>query len=100
MGIISWLVLGGISGWIASIIMKKNASMGITLNIVVGIVGALIGGFVLTLLGVGSVTGLNLASILVSIAGACLFLFLLRLISAKTSLRFHAMTCGAGARAA
>lgn len=83
MGIISWLVLGGLSGWIASIIMKKNASMGILANIVVGVVGALIGGFIASLFGLGSVTGLNIFSVLISIAGACLFLWLVRLISSK-----------------
>ena len=83
MGIISWLVLGGVSGWIASIIMKKNASMGIIANVIVGVVGALIGGFIATVLGLGSVTGLNLGSILISIGGACLLIFLLRIFHEK-----------------
>ena len=47
MGIIIWLIVGGIVGWLASIIMKRDAQQGIILNIVVGIVGALIGGFLL-----------------------------------------------------
>ena len=46
MGIIAWIILGALSGWIASIIMDKNASMGAIANIVTGIVGAFIGGIV------------------------------------------------------
>ena len=50
MGIIAWLILGGLSGWIASMIMNKNASMGIMANIVTGIIGAFIGGIVFNFL--------------------------------------------------
>ena len=50
MGILAWLVFGGLAGWIASMIMKKNGSMGILANIVVGIVGAFIGGLIGTTL--------------------------------------------------
>jgi uncharacterized membrane protein YeaQ/YmgE (transglycosylase-associated protein family) len=80
MGIIAWLVVGGLAGWIASIIMGKNASMGLIANIIVGIVGAFIGGFVLRFLGVDGVTGFNIWSILVAIGGACLLLFIVKLI--------------------
>ena len=70
MGIIAWIILGGLSGWIASIIMKKNTSMGVIANIVTGIIGAFIGG-------VEKVTGLNLHSILVSVVGACILLWII-----------------------
>jgi len=80
MGIIAWLVVGGLAGWIASIIMGKNASMGLIANIIVGIVGALVAGFVLRLFGVDGVTGFNIWSILVAIGGACLLLFIVRLV--------------------
>lgn len=80
MGIIAWLVVGGLAGWIASIIMGKNASMGLIANIIVGIVGALVAGFVLRLFGVDGVTGSNIWSILVAIGGACLLLFIVRLV--------------------
>lgn len=83
MGIISWLILGGLAGWIASIIMKKDASMGILANIAVGIAGALLGGWIASLFGIGSVTGFNIGSILIAIGGACLLLFLLRLFSSR-----------------
>lgn len=51
MGILAWIIMGGLAGWIASIIMKKNASMGVLANILVGIVGAFIGGLLMSLVG-------------------------------------------------
>ena len=80
MGVIAWLVVGGLAGWIASIIMGKNASMGLIANIIVGIVGALIAGFLLRLFGINGVTGFNVWSILVAIGGACLLLFVVKLV--------------------
>ncbi len=81
MSLIAAIVLGGIAGWIGSIIMGTNASQGILLNIVVGIVGAMIGGFVFNMLGEGGVNGFNLYSLIVSVIGSVIFLWLLRLIS-------------------
>lgn len=83
MGIIAWLILGAFSGWIASIIMDKNASMGAIANIVTGIIGAFIGGVVFNFLGAQRVTGLNLHSVLVSVVGACILLWILNKISKK-----------------
>ena len=83
MGIIAWLILGAFSGWIASIIMGKNASMGAIANIVTGIIGAVIGGVVFNFFGAQKVTGLNLHSALVSIVGACILLWILSAISKK-----------------
>ena len=77
MGIIAWLVLGALSGWIASIIMNKNGSMGIMANIFTGIIGAFIGGIVFNFLGAQKVTGLNLHSVLVSVVGACILIWIL-----------------------
>ena len=74
MGIIAWVILGAISGWIASIIMKKNESMGAMANIVTGIIGAFIGGMVFNFVGAEKVTGLNVYSVLVSVVGACILL--------------------------
>jgi len=54
MDLIIWLVVGGIVGWIASIVMKTNAQMGVVANVVVGIVGAAIGGWLATLVGIGA----------------------------------------------
>ena len=83
MGIIAWLILGAFSGWIASIIMGKNASMGAIANIVTGIIGAFIGGVVFNFFGAQKVTGLNLHSVFVAIVGACILLGLLSAISKK-----------------
>lgn len=77
MGIIAWIILGGLSGWIASIIMKKNTSMGVIANIVTGIIGAFIGGVVFNFIGAEKVIGLNLHSILVSVVGACILLWII-----------------------
>ena len=67
MGIIAWIILGALSGWIASIIMGKNDSMGAFANIIVGIVGASIGGFLMNFFGKTGVTGLNIYSIFVAV---------------------------------
>ena len=80
MGILSWVVFGGIAGWIASIIMKKNASMGIFANITVGIIGAFIGGLVMNFLGGWGVTGFNLMSFIVAILGSVILLAIINLI--------------------
>ena len=56
MGIILWLVIGGVIGWLASIVMRRDGSQGIFLNIVVGIVGALLGGWLISpMVGAGTI---------------------------------------------
>ena len=81
MGIIIWLIVGGIVGWLASIIMKRDAQQGIILNIVVGIVGALIGGWLIgPLLGAGSINdGILVMSFIVSLLGAIILLAIVNL---------------------
>jgi len=81
MGIIIWLIVGGIVGWLASIIMKRDAQQGIILNIVVGIVGALIGGWLIgPLLGAGSINdGISVRSFIVSLLGAIILLAIVNL---------------------
>lgn len=80
MGIISWIIVGALAGWIASIIMKKNAQMGGFANIVVGIIGALIGGWIASALGMSKVTGVNIYSIFISIIGAVILLAIINAI--------------------
>ncbi len=79
MGIIIWLIMGGLIGWIASMIMGTNGQQGIILNVVVGIVGALIGGWLIgPLLGAGSINdGLSIMSVIVSLIGAVILLAIL-----------------------
>ena len=73
MGIISWILVGGIAGWIAGLIMKGSGS-GIVMNIVIGIVGAFIGGLIMNMIGDVGVTGFNIWSLLVAIVGSVLLL--------------------------
>lgn len=75
MGIISWLVLGLIVGALAKWIMPGRDPGGILVTIGIGIAGAFIGGFLSSLLGLGSVTGFNLGSLLIATGGALLLLF-------------------------
>ncbi len=82
MGILSWIVLGLIAGFLASVVMK-GGGYGIIGDIIVGIVGALIGGFVFSLFGAGGVTGLNIGSIVVAFIGACILIAILRAVSGR-----------------
>ena len=74
MGIISWIIFGALAGWIASKITGHDASMGAMANIIVGIVGSLLGGLVMSLIGKTGVDGFNLGSFLVAVGGAVLLL--------------------------
>ena len=81
MGIIVWLVVGGVVGWLASIIMRTDGQQGLLLNVVVGIVGALLAGFVVSpLLGIGTINqGITIATFLVSLLGAVILLAIVNL---------------------
>jgi uncharacterized membrane protein YeaQ/YmgE (transglycosylase-associated protein family) len=82
--IIVWLILGVVSGWIASKITRNDENMGIGLNIVVGIVGAFIGGWLAGIFGLGPVTGLNLWSFIISIVGAVILLAIVSLFKRRS----------------
>ena len=84
MGILSWIIVGALAGWIASLIMGTNNQQGCLLDIVVGIVGAFIGGFVMNLLGFGTFTGFNLWSIIVAIVGAVILLAIIKAVRGRT----------------
>lgn len=79
--VIIWLVIGGIVGWLASLIMKTDAQQGILLNVVVGIVGAFLAGWLISpLVGVGTINqGVSIGSILVSLVGAIVLLAIVNL---------------------
>jgi uncharacterized membrane protein YeaQ/YmgE (transglycosylase-associated protein family) len=83
MGIIIWLVIGGIVGWLASMVMRTDAQQGILLNIVVGIVGAFIGGLIFNHGNINTAP-LNLTSFLVSLVGAIILLGVVNLLRRGT----------------
>lgn len=76
MGIIGWIILGGLAGWIASMIAGTNKEQGLLGNIVVGIIGGLLGGFVVGFFGVDGVNGFNLWSFAVALLGAVIALWI------------------------
>lgn len=86
MGLLSWLIIGGLAGWIASMIMGNNREMGLVMNIVVGVLGGLLGGFVMNGLGShnGGLTGFNLYSLLVAILGSVILLAIVNFFRRKS----------------
>ncbi len=83
MGIIAWIVVGLIAGALAKLIMPGDDPGGIIVTILLGIVGAFVGGFVDNLLGGAGVTGFNLWSIVVATIGAIILLAIYRLVAAR-----------------
>lgn len=79
MGIIMWLIVGGLIGWLASLIMRTNGQQGIFLNIIVGIVGAFLGGLILSG-GTINQGDISVTSILVSLLGAVILLAIVNLV--------------------
>lgn len=82
MGIIIWIVFGGLAGWIASNIMKSKES--VFMNIIIGIIGAVVGGWLMSLLGKSGVSGFNLYSFLVAILGAVVLIAVVRAVRKTT----------------
>ncbi len=83
MGIIAWIILGALAGWLASKMMKTDGSMGAIANIGVGIVGALIGGFVMNFFNKAGVDGLNLYSLFVAFLGSIILIAIVKAITRK-----------------
>jgi uncharacterized membrane protein YeaQ/YmgE (transglycosylase-associated protein family) len=80
MGIVAWLVLGLIAGFLASLLVNKQGE-GMLMDIVLGIVGAVVGGFIAQFAGFSGITGINIYSVLIAIGGAVVVLLV-----------YHAMT--------
>lgn len=74
MNIIAWVIFGALAGWIASKVMNTDAEQGAIANIIVGIIGAFVGGILMQVLGQSGVDGFNVRSFLVAIVGAVLLL--------------------------
>jgi uncharacterized membrane protein YeaQ/YmgE (transglycosylase-associated protein family) len=87
MNIIIWLIVGGLIGWLASIVMKTDGRQGILLNVVVGIVGGVVGGYVVTpLIGGGNINqqDFSVGSLVVSFLGSVLLLAVVNLLRRAT----------------
>ena len=82
MSVLAWIILGLIAGFIASKIVNSSGQ-GLLVDIVLGIVGAVVGGYLFTAIGATGVTGFNLYSIFVSIVGACVVLWLYHALSRR-----------------
>jgi uncharacterized membrane protein YeaQ/YmgE (transglycosylase-associated protein family) len=80
MGWLIWIVLGLVAGLIAKLIMPGRDPGGFIVTIILGIVGALVGGFISTKLGFGDVTGFNLPSIVIAVLGSILLLIIYRML--------------------
>jgi uncharacterized membrane protein YeaQ/YmgE (transglycosylase-associated protein family) len=80
MGILTWIILGLVAGLIAKFVMPGNDPGGLIVTIIVGIAGAVIGGFIASAIGFGTVTGFNIRSIVISAIGAFALLFALRML--------------------
>ena len=88
MNFIIWLVIGGLIGWVASMIMKTDGQQGIVLNVIVGIVGAMLGGwFISPLVGAGTINdgSFNIPSLGVSLLGAVILLAIVNLFRRSTA---------------
>lgn len=83
MGWLAWLIVGAVAGWLASMAMKTNGQQGLLMDIVVGIAGAFIGGFLFNQFGAAGVTGFNIWSVIVAFIGAVVLLALLRLLGGR-----------------
>ena len=80
MNIILWIIFGALAGWIASIIMKTDSGQGTISDIIMGIIGAVVGGFIMNLFGQSGVTGFNLYSLAVSVIGAIVVIYIGRMV--------------------
>jgi len=80
MSIIGWIILGGLAGWLASVLVR-GGGLGVIGDIIVGIIGALIGGFIVSALGGTGVTGFNIWTFIVAVIGAVILLLIVRAVT-------------------
>jgi uncharacterized membrane protein YeaQ/YmgE (transglycosylase-associated protein family) len=80
MDILLWILFGGISGWITSLIMKTDMNQGTLEDVVLGIVGAVVGGYLFNTFGAPGVTGFNLYSLIVAVIGAVVIILVGRIL--------------------
>ena len=82
-GVLWAIVIGGLAGWVASMITGSNASMGLLANIIVGVIGAVIGNFLLPFFGISGTNGATIWSFVVALIGAVVLLFVVKLFTGR-----------------
>lgn len=80
MSIILWIIFGALAGWIASLIMKTDGQQGALANIIIGIIGAFIGGYLFNFFGATGTTGFNIYSLLVAVVGSVVLIWIIKMI--------------------
>lgn len=80
MGLLIWIIFGALAGWLASMLMSSDANQGTLADIALGVLGALIGGLIMEFFGMAGVTGFNLYSLVVAVVGACVVIYVGRLV--------------------
>lgn len=83
MWIILWILFGAVVGWVASMLTGNNGRMGLIRNVVVGLLGALVGGWVSTLIGIGTYAEFSLSSFMIALLGAVMLLSVVNLIKKR-----------------
>lgn len=83
MGIIGWIILGGLAGWVASKFVGTDAEQGVVGNIIAGIVGGVLGGWLFSMFGGAGVTGFNIWSFVVAVVGAVIVLMIWKAITRR-----------------
>jgi uncharacterized membrane protein YeaQ/YmgE (transglycosylase-associated protein family) len=83
MGWLAWLIVGAVAGWLASMVMSTDRQQGLLMDIVIGILGAMLGGFLFNQFGAAGVTGFNIWSIFVAFIGAVALLAVVRLLNGR-----------------
>lgn len=78
MNFILWIIFGGLVGWVASLVMKTDGQQGALLNIIIGIIGAVIGGWIMNAFGKGAAVGFNLYGFLVALLGAVVLIAIVK----------------------
>ena len=87
MGILTWIIVGLIAGAVAKLVLPGDDPGGIIVTTLIGIVGAIVGGFIASAIGLGGVTGFNIGTLLIAVAGAILLLLIYRMVVSRRSTR-------------
>ena len=80
MSFLGWIIIGGLAGWVASKVMGTDKEQGVLMNVIVGVIGAFIGGFVMNLLGGVGLTGFSIWSFVVALVGSVILIWILKLV--------------------